>query len=192
MVTRSKAGIVKANPKYNFHVTTSSHIPKSYFHALRDSNWKQAMCDEYKALIDNNTWVLVPRPPNVIIVHSTTPINTEKKFGPEGSPVTDPTLYRSLTGSLQYLTFTRPDLSYAVQYYFGLLHHSLLPTLMLTGLVDTLSRFSSKAECREVANVVAETSWIRNLIRELHAPLFTATLVYYDNINAVYMSANPI
>ncbi|GJS20513.1 ribonuclease H-like domain-containing protein [Tanacetum coccineum] len=31
---------------------------------------KQAMCDEYKALIDNNTWVLVPRPPNVNIVYS--------------------------------------------------------------------------------------------------------------------------
>ncbi|GKA05880.1 ribonuclease H-like domain-containing protein [Tanacetum coccineum] len=70
MVTRSKVGIVKANPKYNFHVTTSSPIPKSPFHALRDPNWKQAMCDEYKALIDNKTWVLVPRPPNVNIVRS--------------------------------------------------------------------------------------------------------------------------
>ncbi|GKD00475.1 ribonuclease H-like domain-containing protein [Tanacetum coccineum] len=44
-----------------------------------------------------------------------TPIKTKKKLGPEGSPVTDPTLYRSLAGSLQYLTFTRPDLSYAVR-----------------------------------------------------------------------------
>ncbi|GJX57193.1 ribonuclease H-like domain-containing protein [Tanacetum coccineum] len=44
-----------------------------------------------------------------------TPINTEKKLRHEGSPVTNPTLYRSLAGSLQYLTFTRPDLSYAVQ-----------------------------------------------------------------------------
>ncbi|GKC18287.1 ribonuclease H-like domain-containing protein, partial [Tanacetum coccineum] len=43
-----------------------------------------------------------------------------------------------------------------------------------------------------VANVVAETSWIHNLLRELHTPLFTATLVYYDNVNAVYMSANPV
>ncbi|GJR66420.1 ribonuclease H-like domain-containing protein, partial [Tanacetum coccineum] len=39
---------------------------------------------------------------------------------------------------------------------------------------------------------VAETSWIRNLLRELHTPLFIATLVYCDNVSAVYMSANPV
>ncbi|GKB09218.1 ribonuclease H-like domain-containing protein [Tanacetum coccineum] len=47
-------------------------------------------------------------------------------------------------------------------------------------------------EYRGVANVVAETAWLRNLLRELHSPLSTATLVYCDNISAVYMSANPV
>ncbi|GJU97561.1 ribonuclease H-like domain-containing protein [Tanacetum coccineum] len=56
----------------------------------------------------------------------------------------------------------------------------------------TLSRSSAEAEYRGVANVVAETAWILNLLLELHAPLTTATLVYCDNISAVYLSTNPV
>ncbi|GJW46951.1 ribonuclease H-like domain-containing protein [Tanacetum coccineum] len=47
---------------------------------------------------------------------SRTPVDTESKLGDGGAPVSDPTLYRSLAGSLQYLTFTRPDISYVVQH----------------------------------------------------------------------------
>nr|GFA21046.1 hypothetical protein [Tanacetum cinerariifolium] len=46
---------------------------------------------------------------------SRTPVDTDFKLGPEGVAVQDHALYRSLAGGLQYLTFTRPDLSYAVQ-----------------------------------------------------------------------------
>ncbi|GJX33562.1 ribonuclease H-like domain-containing protein [Tanacetum coccineum] len=60
------------------------------------------------------------------------------------------------------------------------------------GCPVTLSRSSAVAEYRGVVNVVAETAWIRNLLCELHTPLFTATLVYCDNVSAVYMSANPV
>nr|GEY03169.1 ribonuclease H-like domain-containing protein [Tanacetum cinerariifolium] len=56
----------------------------------------------------------------------------------------------------------------------------------------TLLRSSVEAEYRGVANIVAETAWFRNLLRELHSPLSTATLVYCDNVSAVYMSANPV
>nr|GEV45024.1 NBS-containing resistance-like protein [Tanacetum cinerariifolium] len=256
MVTRSKVKIVKANPKYNFHVTTSSPIPKSPFHALRDPNWKQAMCDEYKALIDSPTrclkntryavsskvdttyWAgflgvratfksisdIIPNLLDllylriVIFMDTTTPIDTEKKLRPEGSLVTDPTLYRSLAGSLQHLTFTRPNLSYAVKQLCLYMHDPREPHLnaMKRCLAtrrstfgycvflgdnllawsskrqDTLSRSSAEAEYRGVANDVAETSWIRNLLHELHTPLFTATLVYCDNVSAVYMSSNPV
>ena len=41
-----------------------------------------------------------------------TPVDTQAKLS---DPVADPTAYRSLAGALQYLTFTRPDLTYAVQ-----------------------------------------------------------------------------
>ncbi|GJX37518.1 ribonuclease H-like domain-containing protein [Tanacetum coccineum] len=56
----------------------------------------------------------------------------------------------------------------------------------------TLSRSSAETEYRGVANVVAETAWLRNLLRELHTPLLFATLVYCDNVSAIYMTANPV
>ncbi|GJU15637.1 ribonuclease H-like domain-containing protein, partial [Tanacetum coccineum] len=46
----------------------------------------------------------------------------------------------------------------------------------------TLSRFCAEAEYRGVANAAAETCWLRNLLRELHTPLSSATLVYCDNV----------
>ncbi|GKF58498.1 ribonuclease H-like domain-containing protein, partial [Tanacetum coccineum] len=178
---------------------------------------------------------------------SRTPVDTESKLGPEGVHVQDPTLYRSLAGGLQYLTFTRPDLSYFVQQVclymhdlrephfaalkrilryvrgtvdFGLqLYASATTSLVGYTNVDwagcpstrrstlgyyvflgdnllswsakrqhTLSQSSAEAEYRGVVNVVAETTWLRNLLRELHYPLSTATLVYCDNVSAVYMS----
>jgi hypothetical protein len=45
----------------------------------------------------------------------TTPVVVNPKLSTDGPPVSDPTDFRSLAGALQYLTFTRPDISYAVQ-----------------------------------------------------------------------------
>ncbi|XP_021762898.1 uncharacterized protein LOC110727628 [Chenopodium quinoa] len=45
-----------------------------------------------------------------------TPIYTKSKLSADaGRSFRDPTLYRNLAGALQYLTFTRPDIAYAVQ-----------------------------------------------------------------------------
>jgi len=57
---------------------------------------------------------------------------------------------------------------------------------------NTVSRSSAEAEYRAVANGVEEATWLRQLLSELHAPLQRATLVYCDNISAVYMSSNPV
>ncbi|GKB57808.1 ribonuclease H-like domain-containing protein [Tanacetum coccineum] len=180
-----------------------------------------------------------------------TPVDTDFKLSADGDLVSDPTLYRSLAGALQYLTFTRPDISYAVQQVclymhdprephfsalkrilryirgttpYGLqLFSSITSSLVAYSDADwagcpttrrstsgycvflgnnllswslkrqvTLSRSSTEAEYRGVANTIAETCWLRNLLRELHTPLSTATLVYCDNVSAVYLSSNPV
>ncbi|GKB22141.1 ribonuclease H-like domain-containing protein, partial [Tanacetum coccineum] len=244
MVTRSRVGTTRPNPRYAGHVSTISPLPRSYKEAFNDPNWRNAMYDEYNALITNKTWTSVPRPEGANIVRCTipelslavaisrhwpfhqldvkkslfymvigqdglifisppgfsgpeppdhgvllqrslmvpingtsglgddtaflllyvddivltassdrllqqiisslhrefsmtdlrkyameilerahmvgcnpswTPVDTKSKLGNSGTSVADPTLYRSLTGSLQYLTFTLPDITYAVQ-----------------------------------------------------------------------------
>jgi hypothetical protein len=55
-----------------------------------------------------------------------------------------------------------------------------------------VSRSSAEAEYRAVANGVAEAAWLRQLLHELHSPLTTSTLVFCDNVSAVYLSTNPV
>ncbi|GKC61768.1 ribonuclease H-like domain-containing protein, partial [Tanacetum coccineum] len=61
IVTRFRAGTNRLTERLNLHVSTISPLPKSYTDAFNDPNWQNAMCDEYNALIKNNTWTLVPR-----------------------------------------------------------------------------------------------------------------------------------
>jgi len=44
-----------------------------------------------------------------------TPMDLNPKLSADGDPVADPTDFRSLAGALPYLTFTRPDIAYAVE-----------------------------------------------------------------------------
>ena len=181
-----------------------------------------------------------------------TPVDKNPKVAADGGVlVADASDYRSLAGALQYLTFTRPDIAYAVQQVCLHMHDPREPHLValkrilryLQGTLDlglllrpstssdlvvytdadwvgcpdtrkstsgyavflgdnliswsskrqsTVSRSSAEAEYRAVANRVAEATWLRQLLQELRAPLRRATLVYCDNISAVYMTFNPV
>nr|GEV53587.1 ribonuclease H-like domain-containing protein [Tanacetum cinerariifolium] len=54
----------------------------------------------------------------------------------------------------------------------------------------TTLRSTSEVENRGVANSVAETCWLRNLLHELHTPLSFVTLIHCDNVSAVNLSSN--
>lgn len=61
-----------------------------------------------------------------------TPIDTSSKLsGTKGPPVADPTHYRGLAGALQYITFTRPGISYAIQQVCLHMHDPREPHYML-------------------------------------------------------------
>ncbi|GJZ57793.1 ribonuclease H-like domain-containing protein [Tanacetum coccineum] len=292
--------------------------PISLFFALSDPNWRDAMYDEYNALIKNGTWILVPKPPNVNVVRSMwlfrhkyhaddslsrykarlvangstqqlgvdcddtfssivkpatirvvlslalsrnwpihqldvknsffngyalqfgfsssrcdsslfiyrrgtkvayfviyvddmlldkahmanckptwTPVDTESKLGSDGDP--DPSLYRSLAGVLRYV---RGTLDFGLQLYtssigslvaysdadwagFPTTRRSTSGYCVFLGdnllswsskRQHTLSRSSVEAEYRGVSNAVAETAWLRNLLRKLHTPIIVRVL----------------
>jgi len=59
-----------------------------------------------------------------------TPVDARMKLSAtDGSPVADPTQYRSLAGALQYLTLTRPNLAYVVQQVCLFMHDPREPHL---------------------------------------------------------------
>nr|GFB99491.1 ribonuclease H-like domain-containing protein [Tanacetum cinerariifolium] len=238
MVTRSQYGIVKPLEPFSLHTASISPIPKTPFVALQNSHWRQAMLDEYNALIKNGMWILVPKPVGVNMVRSMwlfkhkfhangtlsrykarlvangssqqQGIDVDETFSPVVKPATIRTVL-SLAVSRKWPiyqldvknAFLNDNLSETVYMHQppGFTdpqhpNHVCLLQRSLYGLKQaprawfqrfagdnllswsskrqhTISRFSAEAEYRGVANVVAETAWLRNLLRELHSPLST-------------------
>nr|XP_040251382.1 uncharacterized mitochondrial protein AtMg00810-like [Aegilops tauschii subsp. strangulata] len=148
-----------------------------------------------------------------------TPVDTKAKVSAlEGSLASYVVFYRSIVDALQYPMLTRPDLQYAVQQVCLHMHaprdsHLTLvkrypdtrrstsgycvylgPSLISwsSKRQPTVSRSSAEAEYQAVENAVGECSWIRQLLQELLCDIHKATLVYCDNVSAVYLSANPV
>ncbi|XP_024963944.1 uncharacterized protein LOC112504242 [Cynara cardunculus var. scolymus] len=186
----------------------------------------QVTCNSHGLFLDQSQYAkeIISRASMSSCKPCTTPVDLSAKLSAtDGDLFSDPTLYRSLAGALQYLTFTRPDTSYVVQQVCLFMHeprdphYAFLKRILryLQGTLDygirivrsnyhsltaysdadwgpTVSRSSAEAEYRGVANAVAEATWIRNLLLELHIPLRQASVVYCDNVSAVYLSNNPV
>lgn len=162
----------------------------------------------------------------------------------------DPKLYRSTVGSLQYLSFTRPEIGFSVnrlaqfmhsptelhwqevkrilRYLKGTSSYGLVirPSVItnLTAYSDadwagsvedrksttgyavylgrnliswssrkqkSVSRSSTEAEYRAIANTTSELLWVRNLLQELGITVDTPVL-WCDNIGATSLTVNPL
>jgi histone deacetylase 1/2 len=56
----------------------------------------------------------------------------------------------------------------------------------------TVSRSSTEAEYKSLANATAEVMWVQTLLRELGVSQSKAAVLWCDNIGATYLSANPV
>nr|GEV87552.1 ribonuclease H-like domain-containing protein [Tanacetum cinerariifolium] len=70
MIIRSQLGIVKHINRLSLNTFLISPIPKNPSNALKDLLWRNSMYDEYNVLVKNGTWLLIPRPAYVNMVHS--------------------------------------------------------------------------------------------------------------------------
>jgi hypothetical protein len=180
-----------------------------------------------------------------------TPLEAKTKIGSNNTPLDDPSYYRGIVGALQYLTITRPDLSYSVNYVSQFMHS---PTIMhlkmvrrilryVKGTIDvglhftsnttldlfafsdadwagcpttrrsttgyctflggnliswcakkqhTVSRSSTEAEYRAMANTTAELTWLTFILKDLRIFLSSSPILYCDNISALHMTINPV
>jgi histone deacetylase 1/2 len=183
-----------------------------------------------------------------------TPMSTSEKLSVyEGDLLgpNDATHYRSIVGALQYLTLTRPDISFSVNKVCQFLHapttvhwatvkrilryikHTTklglkigkTTSLLVSGFSDadwagslddrrstggfaiflgsnliswnakkqaTVSRLSTEAEYKALANATAEIMWIQILLREIGIQSPRVAKLWCDNMGAKYLSANPV
>ena len=56
----------------------------------------------------------------------------------------------------------------------------------------TVSRSSTKAEYKALANRTGEAIWIQSVLKELGVFLSRPPVLWFDNVGATYLSANPV
>ncbi|XP_071740077.1 uncharacterized mitochondrial protein AtMg00810-like [Rutidosis leptorrhynchoides] len=150
----------------------------------------------------------------------TTPVDTNgKQSATPRNLYSDPTYYQSLAGALPYLIFTRPNISYAVQQICLHMHaphdahmHALKHIIRYINGTSSLGLIISKspspnlvsytdaewAGCPDTRRSTSgycaylESCLIRNLLLELKCHIHKVTLVFCDNVIAIYLSGNPV
>ncbi|KAJ8759578.1 hypothetical protein K2173_007207 [Erythroxylum novogranatense] len=136
MVTRSQSGIVKPNPRYALHVSvrgvhgSSMALVQTFLQVLSTEFSMKDLgpLHHFLGIQVHSTatglhlnqsryaYSILERAQMVDCQPMPTPLVQRVDLTSDATPLSDPTHFRGLVGSLQYLTLTRPDLSYSVNF----------------------------------------------------------------------------
>nr|GEU85083.1 ribonuclease H-like domain-containing protein [Tanacetum cinerariifolium] len=183
----------------NLHVSFISPLPKSYRDAFDDSNWQNAIMTNIMHLLKIKLGLLCPdlQTPILFILDG---VDVDETFSLVVKPDTIQ-IALSLATSRHWHVH-QLDVKNAFLHGMFLSQRKYVAKILerahmvnynpSRNRVDTelnleMMVIRAEAEYRGVANVVAEICWLRNLLRELHTPLSSATLVYYDYVQVLHV-----
>ncbi|GKA73729.1 gag/pol polyprotein [Tanacetum coccineum] len=188
--------------------TTTSHHSATSCKSLSKSQiteWRQAMKEEYDALMKNETWSLVPRASNTNVVNG----NWVYRLKQDKNGTI--TCYKS---RFVAKGFRQQPVKRILRYLHGTVKHDMLirrsSGSTLQGFIDvlwkgnpdtSLEAFSDagleiqmvdEAEYNALANTIAELTWLQALLNELGIRSSSNPILWSDNLGATYLSANLI
>eukprot|EP00253_Pinus_taeda_P031332 PITA_31332 len=132
-----------------------------------------------------------------------TPIVMGLKLSKEDSSKDfDPSLYKSIVGSLMYLTATRPDIMHAVSLISRFMDFQIHGEAKRSTLAGAISWASKKhpivaLSTGEVEYVAATTTacqavWMKRMLRSLGQEQAKGTMIFCDNSSAIALSKNSV
>ncbi|GKA73275.1 uncharacterized mitochondrial protein-like protein [Tanacetum coccineum] len=125
------------------------------------------------------------------------PIDAKAKYTPtDGDHFPDLSSYRTIVGSLVYLTVTRPDISYAVHIISTQFFTLLFPS---TSALDLCAYCDSdwagdvvSPEYRAMAMTTSEIVWLPWLLADMGVHISCSTLLHCDNRRAIQIAHNSV
>ncbi|GJX92095.1 retrovirus-related pol polyprotein from transposon TNT 1-94 [Tanacetum coccineum] len=246
---------VPYNPSAN-HATvlpTTITEPTSFTIANNSPEWRQAIKEEYDALMENGTWSLEPRASNTnvvdgnnkgtidniicqlgsafalkdlgplnyflgieIIMHVSGILLSQKKYILEllqsaglsnFNLVSSPMLTSSSLSLDDNIALSNPVCQYMhasaehhwsvveriLCYLHGTVKHGMLIRRSFSSTIQAFTDVLWKeAEYKALADTVVELTWLQALLNELGICSSSTLILWYDNLGATYLSANPI